>query len=319
MPSFSSISVVIPCYNAAPYLAATLDSVLAQDVAGLDVIVVDDGSSDGSAALVANNYPQVRLLRQSNAGIAAARNSGIAAARGDWVAFIDADDIWLPGKLRAQLEQLQAKPDCRLSYTAWQDWPSQAAGPAPHELAAVAASAADASRWDGASGWIYPQLLLDCVVWTSTVLVQRTLLAEIGGFDTSLRVGEDYDLWLRASRVTPIARVARPYALYRQHPASITRALPDDNYRAQVVSLALARWGLDSPDGQCAGRAAVRRGLAHSWSAHAGAHLQAGNLVRARASAWQALGQRGACLTAWIVLFKAGLRTLAGAPAQATR
>ncbi|MFX8024319.1 hypothetical protein ABTK62_20960, partial [Acinetobacter baumannii] len=82
----------------------------------------------------------------------------------------------------------------------------------------LAAQAGDTARWAGATGWLYPELLLDCVVWTSTVLMQRSLLDEIGDFDSELRIGEDYDLWLRASRVTRIERVAQPLALYRQHP-----------------------------------------------------------------------------------------------------
>lgn len=299
------ISVVIPCYNAERYLAAAIDSILAQQHPSLEIIVVDDGSRDGSCALVERDYPGVRLERQANAGAAAARNRGIALARGSWVAFLDADDIWLPGKLAAQWDQLQAHPECRLNYTAWQVWRSDAPRPDAGLLAQLDAQRDDLQRWAGASGWVYPQLMLDCVVWTGTVLAQRSLLQELGGFDTSLHVGEDYDLWLRASRLTPILRVAQPYALYRLHPASITHQTPRENYRARVIGLALARWGTRSPDGSNADLAAIRRALARSWSDFGAAALAIGDGRRSRASAWRALREDPAHLPGWKLLVKA--------------
>lgn len=305
------VSVVIPCYNAERYIAATLRSVLAQDAGPMEVIVVDDGSRDGSVALVRAQFPEVRLIEQANAGVAAARNRGIGAARGEWVAFVDADDIWLPGKLRAQFDEMAAVPGCRMSYTAWQVWPSTDPEPLPAYLDELATRAGDSARWRGASGWIYPQLLLDCVVWTSTVLAERTLFDEVGGFDTGLRVGEDYDLWLRASRATPIHRVARPYALYRTHPSSITHSLPTANYRAIVIGRALANWGMRSPDGSVADGAEVKRLLAKSWSDYAGAHLARGSLATARRAGWAALRTAPAHVPGWKVLIKSYARALA--------
>lgn len=305
-----TVSVIIPCYNAERYIAATIDSVLAQELEGIEIIVVDDGSSDGSVALVRSRFPEVRLEQQANAGVAAARNKGLALARGAWVAFVDADDIWLPGKLAAQLAQMQALPGCRMSYTAWQVWPSAEPLPDSATLAQLAAVADDSARWSGASGWIYPQLLLDCVVWTSTVLAERTLFEETGGFDPGLRIGEDYDLWLRASRLTPIVRVARPYALYRIHPASITKSMPTDNYRARVIDRALQQWGLGSPDGSAADGAAVRQMLAKSWSDFGGAHLHGGSLQSARRGGWTALRLDPRHLPGWKVLLKSYLARL---------
>ena len=317
MQPAASVSVIIPCYNAAPYILATIESVLAQDLPGMEVIVVDDGSSDGSVALVRAAYPQVRVEPQANAGVATARNTGLRLARGEWIAFVDADDIWLPGKLAAQLQLMQSVPGCRMSYTAWHVWPCTDARPAAVLLAELAAQAGDQGRWDGASGWIYPQLLLDCAVWTSTVMAQRSLLEETGGFDTGLRIGEDYDLWLRASRLTPILRVARPYALYRMHPASITRALPAENYRARVIERALAQWGFASPDGSAAGRAEVQRMLAKSWSDFGGAQLAGGNRREARRGARAALRASPAHLAGWKVLLKSCLPAwLLRAPAR---
>lgn len=289
-PVLPRVSVVVPCFNTERYIAATLRAVLAQaDAAELEVIVVDDGSADGSAALVERDFPQVRLLRRANAGVAAARNAGIDVATGDWVAFCDADDIWLPGKLKAQFEAIAAAPGCRMSYTAWYVWPSADTEPDTALLQRLAVDAADTARWAGATGWLYPELLLDCVVWTSTVLMQRSLLDEVGRFDTGLRIGEDYDLWLRASRLTRVERVSRPLALYRQHPASITRSAPRDNYRGRVMQRALDTWGLTGPDGRSVDVAAVREKLANSWSEFAYAQLQAGQRSAARRSLHKAL------------------------------
>lgn len=308
------LSVVIPCYNAERYIAATIDSVLAQGHANLEIIVVDDGSRDGSVALVRDRFPTVHVVEQTNQGVATARNTGIARARGYWIAFVDADDIWLPGKLQAQLDAMALMPACRMSYTAWQVWPCDEPVPSAACLAELDATAGDQARWAGASGWIYPQLLLDCAVWTSTVLVERALLADIGGFDPTLNVGEDYDLWLRASRVTQILRVARPLALYRMHPTSITHSMPTDNYRAAVINRSLARWGLDSPDGARADLAAIRREMAKSWSDFACVHLNAGNLGMARRGGWQALRANIAHMPAWKVLIKSFAVALVRAP-----
>jgi glycosyltransferase involved in cell wall biosynthesis len=312
-----TVSIVIPCYNAEPYIAATIRSVLAQDLPAMEIIVVDDGSSDRSLDVVREQFPAVRVVAQANQGVAAARNHGLSLARGEWVAFVDADDIWLPGKLKAQFDEMAATPGCRMSYTAWQVWPSVAPEPDAGYLAQLAELAGDSNRWSGATGWIYPQLLLDCVVWTSTVLAQRSLFAEIGDFDTTLRLGEDYDLWLRASRVTPIQRVAHPYALYRTHPSSITRSVPTDNYRARVIRRALANWGVRSPDGRQADKRAVRRLLAKSWSDYGVLQLQHGNLAQARRGGWSALQADFRHLAGWKVLLKSYARGLSAAQAGA--
>lgn len=306
MGSLPRVSVVIPCFNAERYITETLRSVLGQADADLEVIVVDDGSTDGSAALVERDFPRVRLLRCTNAGVSAARNAGIAAATADWIAFCDADDIWLTGKLSAQFKAMAATVDCRMSYTAWKVWHSAAPQPDPQLLADLA-SQNDERSWAGPTGWLYPELLLDCVVWTSTVLMHRSVLDEAGCFDAELRIGEDYDLWLRASRVTPIVRVARPLALYRQHPASTTRAAPRANYRARIVQRALDTWGLAGPDGRLADSAAVRRELAGSWSQLAYAQLQAADRQAARQSARQALRTDPGHWIGWKLLLRSWL------------
>ena len=304
------LSVVIPCFNASRYIATAIRSVLDQQWPDLEIVVVDDGSTDGSADLVATTFPQVRLIRQANAGAAEARNRGIREARGTWIAFIDADDFWLPGKLLAQAELARSDPTARIVYAAWQVWQGETPSPSAADQAALLADAGDPARWAGPSGWIYPDLLLDCALWTSTVVAHRSLFDEIGVFDTGLRVGEDYDLWLRASRVTPILRVNHPCAIYRLHPASITHAAPRENYRSIVVSRAIARWGYGHERAGTAVRARVRRALALSWSDFAASNLKAGDFNRAGRSALKSLRADPTHVVAWKVLVKTALGAL---------
>ncbi len=266
-----TISVVIPCYNARRWIGATLRSVFAQELAPFEVLVVDDGSRDGSAELVAQEFPQVRVLRQANAGVSAARNHGVREARGEWIAFVDADDIWLPSKLRLQWEALRALSQAQLCYTAWTVWPSAEPEPPPELMVA------QGETRHGPQGWIYCELLVDCEVWTSTVLMRRSLFLDLGGFDEKLVIGEDYDLWLRCSRQAPIARLDLPLALYRQHPSSLTQRAPSANFHAMVVERAIERWGLKGPDGRDADARAVARSLARSWRNYALVHLQVGD------------------------------------------
>lgn len=318
MTNNPKISVVVPCFNAARYISATLHSVLSQAGFDLDVIVVDDGSTDGSADVVSTNFPRVTLLRRSNGGAAAARNAGIAVARHDWIAFADADDIWLPGKLSAQWRLLQSAPAARMVYSDLQLWFSTEPEPSPSFLMELDRLAADPSRWPGPSGWIYPQLLMCSEVATPTVLIHRSVLDEVGQFDPSLKSGEDYDLWLRASRVTPIVRVNAPTVLYRIHSSNTTGRAPDLNYRELVIRRALDRWGYRSPDGRTASRLGVRRHLARTWVDHASAHLNAGSTGQGLRASIRALRTDPTNLAAWKFLAKAGLRALAGSRTRAT-
>lgn len=299
------ISVVVPCYNAGRYIAGSLRSVLAQTSSPLEIIVVDDGSSDGSADLVRREFPDVVVLSQANQGAAAARNLGIRHARGEWVAFLDADDLWLPGKLEAQSKCIAASSGTRMVYTGWQEWTSEVPEPSPEQLAGVISDSQENKYWDGPSGWIYTQLLVDCVVWTSTVIVHRSLFDEIGPFDVELRLGQDYDFWLRASRVTPIIKVPLPYALYRKHPSNSTNKAHSENYRAIVIERALNRWGYVGPDGAKANPREVKRVLAKSWSDFGQSHLRVGNLKRAREAARQATGADWRHIAGWRLQAKA--------------
>lgn len=301
MPNIPSISVIIPCFNAEKWIGAAVRSVLAQAWDGpLEILVIDDGSQDNSVSCVREFGNAVRLIEQANLGAAAARNHGIQEATGRWIAFLDADDIWLPGKLNAQWSLLRANPGVRMCYTGWHVWHCLDPDPRP-ELVNELDKAAEQNpeRWSGPSGWIYPELLADSEIATITVLMERSLLVELRGFDSTLRIGEDYDLWIRASRISQILRVPSPLALYRMNPNSLTKGAPDCNHQAIVVERALHTWGYEGPDGRQAARRHVQRALARTWRNYASAHLAAGNLIQARAGLREALRHRPSSWPSW--------------------
>lgn len=267
------VSVIIPAYNCAAYIRDAVDSVLAQDYPSIEIIVVDDGSTDGTAAALAACGDRVRVLSQANRGCAAARNLGIAHAAGRYVAFLDGDDAWWPGKLRLQVDALR-REGYRMAYSRFIVWRPDAGGrhPPPERMFA-GEGAAHVSDCALVTGDTYDALLLDCIVWTSTVIVEKSVLLEAGGFDEALQLGEDYDLWLRLSRRLPMLGIAQPTALYRQHPASITRGARTVNYEYLVLTRALQRWG----SGASGASGAMRKRLARSMFNHGYAHYKHGD------------------------------------------
>lgn len=237
------ISVVIPAWNAAMTLDGAVESVLIQKLCGgtrgaeesrgaasagpkpspLEIIIVDDGSSDDTAAvadaLARRNPGLIHVIRQRNEGPSAARNAGIAAAKGDYIAFLDADDEWLPGKLQAQLRLLEDDPDIDLVSTAmngrrfarkpWRFWLS------------------------------FEALLPNNLVYTSSVLVKKSALLAAGGFNEKRRLSEDFELWLRIAKRGKIFVLNEPLIRYR-HRAGISADLwPME--RSELATYALMR------------------------------------------------------------------------------
>ena len=197
-----TVSVVIPTYNLAPLLPGAVESARAQDWPGLEVIVVDDGSTDGTPAVLERLAAEgVRCFRQENAGAASARNRGIREARGEWVAFLDADDFWLPGKLAAQFEALAARPAAAFSYT--------------DVMVRTADGAESVLPCPGRGRPLLTQLLAGNVFATPSALVRRDCFDEVGLFDPALRTGEDWDMWLRLAAHFECVYVARPLTLCR--------------------------------------------------------------------------------------------------------
>jgi glycosyltransferase involved in cell wall biosynthesis len=204
-----AVSVVIPLYNKAAYVDRAISSVFAQSFENLEVIVVDDGSTDAGGEIVAaREEPRLRLIRQANAGVAAARNAGVGASRGRWVAFLDADDTWRPDRLARQFAALWRTPDVV--------WAAGAFVTTRHGRVLAIPDAPDA--WFAEADVLKDALLMlgaGWMLWTGTVMVRRDVFAQLGGFDPMLKVGEDVLLWTRLAVQHPrIVYVRAPIATY---------------------------------------------------------------------------------------------------------
>lgn len=270
------ISVVMPAYNSGMFIREALASALAQRGVALEVVVVDDGSSDDTVAQVESFGDRVRLVRQANQGSAVARNRGVAEARASHVAFLDADDYWHPDKLAKQLALLQAGAD--LVYSRFSLWHAGADGRFPAAAAHLAACEASGQMSNpSGDGWIYIELLLDCVVWTSTVVASKALIEQVGGFDPSLRKGQDYDLWLKLAHAAQWRVVPESLALYRMHAESITHTVKPENFEYRILNGAYERWGLRNPDGRQLDERIMQERLARSARSFADAHLMGGS------------------------------------------
>ena len=243
------ISVIIPAYNAEKYVLQAVRSVIAQNYSPLEILLIDDGSVDRTVALVRAEAPQVTIISQANSGVAAARNTGLRNASGDLICFLDADDGWFPGKLDAKLAYLRRHPEAGVVFHEWYDWRPDAGGEYP-ELQRPDRSGlteTEARR----TGWIYHILLLKgCIIHTSSVMIRREVVAQVGLFRTGLVTGEDYDYWLRVSQTCQIHMLNEIYSFYRNTvPGSLSNTPKRENFEYKVLADALARWGLSSPGG----------------------------------------------------------------------
>jgi glycosyltransferase involved in cell wall biosynthesis len=221
------LSVIIPTYNSGALLGEAVRSIGDPGPTG-EILIVDDGSTDGSVAQVAD-HPGVRVLSQANGGPGAARNRAIAAARGNLIAFLDADDIWLPGRTTALLTAARS-PAADLLYADYRVRNLTTGGvrdvvcPGFPEPAAAA-------------------LFRHNLLCTSAVAARRTAIVEAGGFRSDLRFGEDWDLWLRLTEAGTIAKLPGYASEYRERPGSLAGAGVDAVHAAseKVLAAALAR------------------------------------------------------------------------------
>jgi glycosyltransferase involved in cell wall biosynthesis len=217
------VSVIIPAYNRAWCLRETVDSVLAQEFGDFELIVVDDGSADATADLLAVYADRARVLRQTNLGVSAARNAGIAAARGKLIAFLDSDDIWLPGKLGRQVEFFDLHPEALICQTE-ELWVKNGRRVNPGK------------RHRKRDGMIFEPSLELCLVSPSAVMVRRELFERVGRFDESLPACEDYDLWLRVSCRFPVHLLETPLIVKRGgHADQLSRGRGLDRYRIVAI------------------------------------------------------------------------------------
>jgi glycosyltransferase involved in cell wall biosynthesis len=207
------VTVVVPAYNCEASIAEALASVQAQTFTDIEVVLVDDGSSDGTVAAARrfSDLIDLRILSQANAGPSAARNNGIRAARGRYCAFLDADDLMHPERIAAQTALLDHDAALALVHTDLMTFDDNGIiHPTRRAFS------------DPCGGYVLDRLLMDNFITTSTVMARTDQLLEVGAFDERRRLSEDFDLWLRIAERWPIGFLDRPLTRYRRRPGSLS-------------------------------------------------------------------------------------------------
>jgi glycosyltransferase involved in cell wall biosynthesis len=195
------VSVIIPTYNRRDFVREAIASVLAQSYHDFELLVVDDGSNDDTAAVV-QEFEGVRYVSQPNRGVSAARNRGVELSNGELLAFLDSDDLWQPRKLACQVAFFAAHPEARICQSE-EIWLRYGTRVNPHH------------KHRKAGGDIFARSLELCLVSPSAVMLRRELFEQVGGFAESLPACEDYDLWLRIAATEPIHLLETPLVIKR--------------------------------------------------------------------------------------------------------
>jgi glycosyltransferase involved in cell wall biosynthesis len=203
-----TVSVIIPAWNRARELRNAIDSALAQTAPPAEIVVVDDGSTDNTPEVLASYGDAIRVVRQDNLGVAAARNAGIAIARGELLAFLDSDDVWLPRKLELQLARFDAEPELGLV----------------HCGAHFEGAGANVNGLEGAVATEILRLDRDVIVaHGSSIMVPRNVAVELGGFDARMSVSEDWDFCYRVATRYRIGFVAEVLVRCARHAGGLHR------------------------------------------------------------------------------------------------
>jgi len=205
-----TVSVIIPTYNRHELVRGAIASVLTQSFSDFELIVVDDGSEDGTADVV-REFPEVRYVHQPNRGVSAARNYGVRLSAGDLIAFLDSDDLWRPQKLEQQVRFFSQRSDAQICQTE-EVWLRNGVRVNPH------------NKHRKADGDLFARSLELCLVSPSAVMMRRELFERMGGFDEDLPACEDYDLWLRIAARLPVRLLDTPLVIKRGgHPDQLSR------------------------------------------------------------------------------------------------
>ena len=211
------ISVIIPTYNRAITLKRAIDSVLMQNHPSIELIVINDGSTDETSTIIEGYQGQLQTITQSNQGVSAARNAGILKARGQWIALLDSDDTWHPNKINEQMKFLENNPHCKILQSQEKWIRNGQFVNAKH-------------KHTKPSGWIFEECLQMCAVSPSAVIIHKDIFDHVGLFDETLTACEDYDLWLRIALHYPIELIDH---------VLITK------YGGHADQLSRSIWGLD--------------------------------------------------------------------------
>lgn len=283
------VSVIVPVRNCKAYIDEAIRSIVSQSYADFELIVVDDGSDDDDYSRLRSLDSRIRVVRLEGYGVSRARNVGMSLASGKYIAFLDADDVWFPGKLCAQVQYFEKHPDVGVVFGGFKRWESDDKGefkPAEELMNEVLN---DGEYNPGRSGWIYLRLLGGLLVGMNTAVIRRSIYLSVGGFNESMRQAEDYDFWLKTSRITEMHALAGVVALYRIHSASAMHRLQHECALASLLHSAQNRWGLAQPDGQMMSAKTFSQRLGSVYFDHGYSHFWRGDLFFARKSFGQSL------------------------------
>ncbi|MBZ8182200.1 glycosyltransferase [Oscillatoria salina] len=228
------ISVIIPAYNAQKTIKETIESVLKQTFPDFELIIINDGSQDSTLEIIQEiKDPRIRVFSYQNSRQAVSRNRGISRATGEYIAFLDADDLWTPDKLEKQLTALQTNPEAAVAYS-WTNWIDESS------------QFLRRGSYLSFNGYVYPQLLqINFLENGSNPLIRREALETVGGFEPSLTPAEDLDLYLRLAARYSFVAVQSPQILYRVSSDSMSANL--DNLESACLRV-FARAYTDAPE-----------------------------------------------------------------------
>ena len=224
MNNIGNISVVIPTYNRRQTIGRSIDSILNQTLFPSEIIVVDDGSTDGTSDYIQSNFPSIKLFLQPNKGVSAARNMGIKSANANWIALLDSDDEWFSQKLEKQVLALSQNPDVKFCHTE-EIWFRN--GVHVNQM----------KKHQKYGGHIFSKCLDICRISPSSVLFHQSLLDDVGYFDKDLKVCEDYDLWLRITAKFPVLYIDETLIIkYGGHEDQLSRVKDGiESHRIKVL------------------------------------------------------------------------------------
>lgn len=302
--------MVIPAYNAGRFIEEAIGSVLSQETAADEIIVVNDGSTDRNYLDLQKLHTTIKVIEQPNRGVSAARNLGCDAAVGDYIAILDADDVWLPGKLQAQMRHLERHPGTDAVFCRGLQWTPTSAGSgwAKPQLACP-----DPESPPAASHLRYADLICSGPGAPSTMVVKRSVWKELGGFNERMRYGEDLDFYLRLSHGRRVDLLDMVGMLYRLHPASATAVVQAENHWADVLVRTADALGMADKFGQRVDPARFARHLAFVHFDHGYDHFCSGSFRIARREFARALSKDPRRFKTWLLLAVSslpGLRTL---------
>jgi glycosyltransferase involved in cell wall biosynthesis len=273
-PAMPCVSIVVPAYNAEAFLEATIRGVLAQTFTDFELLILDDGSTDATSEIARRHAtdPRVRVIRHANRGMSATRNAGLAMSRSEFVALLDADDVWHPRKLELQLAALAARPEADLCFTEFQTWHGE-------DAPTFFAREGDLSTEDRLTGWIYPLMVMTNFTLPSSVLYRRRLADRLGPFLCNDHQTDDWEYFTRATRLTSVVKLSTPLVLYRQSASSLSKRMPRRNSTELMRDQLVERFGLECPHAGPVNRTELARRRRLGRLHHADGHVARGSLT----------------------------------------